>query len=116
IPADAGTPATPTPTPAPLGTPGAPTPTGAGASAMPAPGANPTTGTVLRPTAKELTYRVHKDGGEMFAMIASRSLGKIERWGEIHALNQTYNPMYPVPTGVVLRLPADAQVPPENAQ
>lgn len=116
IPPDTSAPATPAPPPASVGAPAAPAPSGAGASAMPAPTATPTAGTVLRPNSKEPSYRVHKEGGEMFSVIASRTLGKLERWGDIYALNQTYNPMYPVPAGAVLRLPADAQVPPENAQ
>jgi nucleoid-associated protein YgaU len=60
------------------------------------------------------TYRV-VDENEMIAAVALKTLGDVMRWKEISALNPQINSSKPVPTGTVLRLPADARVPTANA-
>jgi nucleoid-associated protein YgaU len=58
-------------------------------------------------------YRVRPDG-EYLREIARRTLGDSERWREIWELNGRGDPQQ-APASAVLRLPADARVPPENA-
>jgi len=60
-------------------------------------------------TASTRTYRVG-GAGEMIRDIARRTLGNGDRWTEIYQLNRSYDPMYAVPAGTELRLPADARV------
>jgi hypothetical protein len=57
---------------------------------------------------KTISYTV-KPGGEKMWDIASRALGKGERWTQIRDLNGGYDPQFPVPAGTVLQLPADAR-------
>lgn len=59
----------------------------------------------------ERKYRV-RNNGEQFWEIAKHTLNNPARWQDIYNLNPNYNPSYPVQGGVVLRLPADAQVEP----
>jgi len=63
----------------------------------------------LTATASTRTYRVGA-AGEMIRDIARRTLGNGDRWTEIYQLNRSYDPMYAVPAGTELRLPADAHV------
>jgi nucleoid-associated protein YgaU len=58
-------------------------------------------------------YRV-LGNGEYLREVARRTLGDSERWREIWDLNGRGDPQQ-APGGAVLRLPADARVPPENA-
>jgi nucleoid-associated protein YgaU len=76
--------------------------------AVTATGAAPATGTATT-TASTRTYRVGGTG-EMIRDIARRTLGNGDRWTEIYHLNRSYDPMYAVPAGTELRLPADARV------
>jgi nucleoid-associated protein YgaU len=71
-------------------------------------GATPGTG-AMTATASTRTYRVGA-AGEMIRDIARRTLGNGDRWTEIYQLNRSYDPMYAVPAGTELRLPADAHV------
>jgi hypothetical protein len=85
----------------------APVPGGPGAFA---PGTAPTAGTSLASPQPDKLYKVIGNG-EMYRDIAARTLGNRDRWGEIYQLNgRRYPPEYPVPPGIVLRLPADARV------
>lgn len=63
----------------------------------------------------ERQYRVRRSGETVYD-IARRTLGSGDRWMEIYRLNQQQrlDPMSPVPAGLVLRLPADARVAPED--
>lgn len=60
-------------------------------------------------------YRV-RNPGETVLDIAKRTLrgNPNERWYDIQRLNPNFEPSQPVRGGTVLRLPPDAQVPPEN--
>jgi hypothetical protein len=58
-------------------------------------------------------YRVQPNG-EMLWDVAQRTTGRNDRWAEIYGLNPTLNPQQPIPGGTILRLPADASVPPSN--
>jgi hypothetical protein len=58
-------------------------------------------------------YKVVQE--EMMGAIAKRTLGNVERWGEIHQLNPSLETMKPLPAGTVLVMPTGAEVPPENA-
>jgi hypothetical protein len=60
------------------------------------------------------TYRVRSNAGEYMREVARRALRDSERWQDIYKLNPNVRPEFPVATGTVLRLPADAQVPAEN--
>jgi hypothetical protein len=60
-------------------------------------------------SAQERSYRV-SGNGEMLRDIARRTLGDGDRWAEIYRLNPKYDPVYPVPAGTELRLPANARV------
>jgi hypothetical protein len=87
----------------------APTPQPAAVAIAPAASAEPAGGalTVLK------GYRVRGDG-EYLREVARRTLGDSERWREVWELNGRGDPQR-APGGVILRLPADARVPPENA-
>jgi MraZ protein len=48
--------------------------------------------------------------GETMKRIAKRTLGSMERWGDIHKLNPTLPADAALPVGLVIRLPGDACV------
>lgn len=73
-----------------------------------------TTGTSWASPGNDRAYRVRANG-EMFLEIARRTLGTGERWPDVYRMNPRFNPEYPVPAGMVLRLPADARIDPEDA-
>ena len=58
-------------------------------------------------------YRVRANG-EMLWDIATRTLGRGERWSEIYSLNSQFNPQQPIPGGYTLRMPADASIQPQD--
>jgi nucleoid-associated protein YgaU len=88
-------------------------------SAIPEPAAAPTAVQPAAPNSGapasggERLYRVRKNG-EMFWEIARHTLAKGERWTDIWRLNQQLPAEQPVAAGTVLRLPADAQIDPED--
>jgi hypothetical protein len=88
---------------------GAPSGQGAGVTARssPAPTVQPVK--VVYPM-----YRVVGANEGMYT-IAQRALRDGMRWKEVARLNPSFNPSRPVPPNTILYLPADAQVPAENA-
>lgn len=75
---------------------------------------SPTTGNAWSTPTGDKLYRVRQNG-ELMREIAGHTLGNKDRWPDIYKLNQRFKPEYPVPQGVVLRLPTDARVGPEDA-
>jgi hypothetical protein len=75
--------------------------------------ASRTSGTAAAVTLAAPRYCV-RQGGEMVLAVAQRTLGKGDRWMDILRLNPGLNPMYPIPAGTVLQLPADARVEPAD--
>jgi nucleoid-associated protein YgaU len=77
------------------------------------PGRASAAGTSLSSSRPGPSYAVRKT--EMISAIAKETLGNWERWTEIYELNaKNFDPSHPLNPGVVLQLPADARIPPEN--